>query len=61
MIALDGLQRRVSYEDLAALARTYRDRRDGYYYNVIVELDRLLYSPDGKSPHEPKVELELIE
>ncbi|HSH61882.1 MAG TPA: DUF4062 domain-containing protein [Acidimicrobiales bacterium] len=44
-VALDGLRKRWSRQQLEELLGIYSHRPDGYYYNVVAELDRLLYAP----------------
>lgn len=46
-VALDGLRKRWSRQQLEELLGIYSDRPNGYYYNVVAELDRLLYAPAG--------------
>ncbi|WP_170322324.1 DUF4062 domain-containing protein [Acrocarpospora macrocephala] len=59
MIALRALAARSSYEELINLMASYRQRAEGYFYNVVVELDRLLYAPGGKHPLHPKLSIDL--
>lgn len=47
IVALEGLQARWTREQLENLLNRYSDRPSGYYYNVVSELDRLLYAPNA--------------
>jgi hypothetical protein len=45
LVALSGLRARWEDDRLANLLREYGSRPTSYYYNVVAELDRIIYAP----------------
>jgi hypothetical protein len=45
LVALSGLQARWEDDRLVKLLDEYGSRQTGYYYNVVAELDRIIYAP----------------
>lgn len=50
MVALDHLVLRLDEDALLSLLNEYPRERENYYYNVVCELDWLLFGPDQKRP-----------
>ncbi|GAA2564569.1 hypothetical protein GCM10010435_41210 [Winogradskya consettensis] len=58
VMAVEGLRRRWDVADLARLLDEYADRTgESHYYNVIAELDRIVYAPVQISKQEAVVPL----